>query len=949
MKKIFSFLAAIMVAVSAMAAWDGTVTLSKTSIKSVADLEGITLTFNGATTVEYLGEEADPITLQSAMGEEIYALHAESYGSQVSVEGVVATLTGWNTEDAMLVPMPTESCKLYFEDFGAFKVDDGKIRYAEFPSIDYIAAPVAEPFAVTVSNNGVEGTLAGVEASESGVMYQFEVLAAGKKLSKGTAAPSLYIAEKPAIDFGDANLVAYEAETAYVRFMTLQQPYFTEAGTYVLTIPEGTFVDEEGTPNAETLLKWVIIENDPKTPFDINYVTMNWAGETHNPGQDVPALSYMYELNTAAEGLAAGEGHIEFKDENGTGIAVGALMGNYIQFMSFGQTGYTTPGRYTLVIPAGAIVDGEGNPCKEYTANWNVVDAPKNIVVESVVIDTMLDTSWGFNEIYYTATAKFAKLAGAVYGYCEGMHMEFNGENTGVPFTTGMFGFFELGEGDSVTVVFKDNMIAVTDDAEYEGDIRPAGSYVASFEISFMDENQWEIDGITATFTGSVVLPNLNTVELGTPSFNVDEDPFEGVITVGDLEANGLLLRLDGAKNITPDMQIKVVADLMVRVAADGEVDPGFGMTLDTVYTNEEFFGDAMFGLPEVNLNTFAQHIVERGANNAYMVVVNSIEVLSSMGVEASWTATEEDILGTFFAVVEEPAIVLGTPVFNVAAEGEKITEGWIEANGIKMELEGAENIAPDMEIRVVAELLAAVPGFGGPDPEDGGFTRPEFQVVLEAAEYVGDAMFGVPTVNFTEFAQYAIEAGAGNIYMIHVTYIAAGYDGVALAEWAEDEESEPVGCAFAVEEGLILDIELNEDNYIVTPNLNDETFAVLLINQSYFETVEEGIAAMLPNCGNNQIVSGVQESSYAGNIFFYGEGNYWLVAVPAYYDEEEEENVQCGPAFVKEVALDNNGKVVTEGIHNVNANAAANKVMRNGQLIIVRENVEYNANGARL
>lgn len=152
-----------------------------------------------------------------------------------------------------------------------------------------------------------------------------------------------------------------------------------------------------------------------------------------------------------------------------------------------------------------------------------------------------------------------------------------------------------------------------------------------------------------------------------------------------------------------------------------------------------------------------------------------------------------------------------------------------------------------------------------------------------------------------------------------------------------------------AVNEGLILDVELDVEGYVVTPNMPEEKYAILLINQSYFSGVEAGIAAMLPYLGNHMLVSGAQQGDYKYNVGFYGAGDYWLVAVAAYYDEEEEELVQNGEATIKEVALDKTGTATLTGINNVDVNAAAVKVVRDGQLIIVRESVEFNANGARL
>lgn len=249
------------------AGWDGetvVTSLDEATVTKLSDLDGMTITLPGAKSIEMIDpEEIAYLALQNQDGSEAYGIWSPTYGGTCSIDGETITLSGFVTIEDYTIDIPATATTLYIEDYGTFIVDGVQdVRY--IPTIELTAniAGAAEPFAIVVSNNEVVGTAEGVEASENGVMYQFNVTAQGKALSKGEGVPTLSLMEDATVDFGASQLVAYEAETAYVRFMTLQVPYFTMPGTYVLNIPEGTFVDAEGTPNAEVTLKWVIVQGD---------------------------------------------------------------------------------------------------------------------------------------------------------------------------------------------------------------------------------------------------------------------------------------------------------------------------------------------------------------------------------------------------------------------------------------------------------------------------------------------------------------------------------------------------------------------------------------------------------------------------------------------------------------------------------------------------------------
>lgn len=640
-----------------------------------------------------------------------------------------------------------------------------------------VAANAQATFDLKVTNGTSDNVIeAGATAEKLSWYFYAAGLPEGFQINRDNAA----VLKKDGAEFNTAQAGEMDATTGYWSFRNAAPDYITESGVYTLEIPAGVFftADAEGnvlsSSNAATFT-WTIAAGAEKTPFDIAAVSMNWMGESIAAGSEVSALSYMYQIDTDKE-LSAGEGRIEFKDAQGNGIGVGELAGNYIRFMNFGETGYTTPGTYTLVIPAGAVVDAEGNPCNEFSASWTVksqaeagsfaiesiqngqnegtdvdvlsymftitaanaitalgegnitltdaegtpvggnayvfgyegeggsktvyarfafdtddhqlhtagaytlnvpagmfVDAEGNkneafnatwtvtsadsnvINIESVEVGSVVDDKWGTNDVKYTVTMKLAKPEGAAYAYSEGLLMTLNGESTGVPFTFGDYGMLELEGNEDLTLVYVDNMLASTDDADFEGDFRAPGSYVGTTEIYFMDEFYNELSTV-AKFTGSVVLPNLNEVTVGNPTFNVEADPFFGKITLGELESNGLKMELTDAAGITPDMTIKAVATLSTITRSDDEVDPGFtAPEIKSVLSNVEFTGDAMFGTPVVNFTEFVQYIAEAGADS-YMIQVSSIEVMNSTGVVASWKSNpvEGDVLVTAFEVIEQ-------------------------------------------------------------------------------------------------------------------------------------------------------------------------------------------------------------------------------------------------------------------------------------------------------
>ncbi len=404
MKKILSlFMVSIMAITSIFAkatAWDGeTVTTSMDDqvVTSLEDLNGLQITLPGATSIVALGEEdAAYLVLGNKDGSAMYGVWSIAYGSTCTIEGNKITLDGFIALDGYTAAIPAGTTKLYIEDYGTFMVDDAE---AYIPTIELnanIGGGSAEPFTLTsVENNGVAGSIMGVEASADGIAYQFTITATGKQLSQGTATPTLSLFEDSSKDFGAASVLAFGAESAYIRFMALQQYYFTTPGTYVLNIPEGTFVDENGAPNAAAVVKWVIIESETVEPFAITSVVNGYEVES---GSEVEALNYNFSITAASAITGLNEGNITLTDANNQPVG-----GNAYVFGYEGEEGATTvyarftfdsedhclhtPGTYTIHVPAGMFKAANNALNTEFTASWTIKETrtPQPFDITAVV------------------------------------------------------------------------------------------------------------------------------------------------------------------------------------------------------------------------------------------------------------------------------------------------------------------------------------------------------------------------------------------------------------------------------------------------------------------------------------------------------------------------------------------------------------------------------------
>lgn len=218
------------------AAWDGTVTLSKDTITSLADLEGITLTFNGAATLALLDEEGSSIALQNEDGSELYAMWAPLYGGTYVITDTVVTLNGWYTGEGT-TPLPAESAIVYFEDYGSFIVDGNEEAYFETVEIAFEAAP-ATTYTITYTVIGDNPSHCGVTAGYFNESGDGKAFVAGANIVPDNMTAYVYIT---VIDGYTAEVKINDAA------VTLTDNYWEEAVTADMTI-EVIFTAPQPTP-----------------------------------------------------------------------------------------------------------------------------------------------------------------------------------------------------------------------------------------------------------------------------------------------------------------------------------------------------------------------------------------------------------------------------------------------------------------------------------------------------------------------------------------------------------------------------------------------------------------------------------------------------------------------------------------------------------------------------
>ncbi|MGN0061499.1 MAG: hypothetical protein ACI382_03965, partial [Alloprevotella sp.] len=159
----------------------------------------------------------------------------------------------------------------------------------------------------------------------------------------------------------------------------------TTAGEYTVTVPEGYFVDGNGIPCAEQSFHFTIVAAPLPSSFVVNLAIadsevksldeLRFTNATTDGGIMVSEKSYI----TALALLRKGAGVVKtFNGDAFDFVYPGASKYDEVPveaFISLSEA-ITTDGVYTVKVPAGYFVDGNGVPCAEQEFQFTLVSDP---------------------------------------------------------------------------------------------------------------------------------------------------------------------------------------------------------------------------------------------------------------------------------------------------------------------------------------------------------------------------------------------------------------------------------------------------------------------------------------------------------------------------------------------------------------------------------------------
>lgn len=295
--------------------WEGVATPSIQTAASLNDLEGMTLTFDKAETVEVL--EDGYIVVGNEDGSEIYAVWSPAYEGTYTVDGNVVTLNDFCTEmEGVITAIPEGTYEVTVEDFGAFSVDGLEDCYFDTFTLAYTGAPLIPRFELAIENNGVLCYNHGAYEAPRGVSRTFKVAVDNVFVAgdvEGVQLFSIYDTDfdAPLLSI-DGKSIVFDTATKVLR----------KAGAYSLSIPEGVFVTADGAINSAFVANWVIYED----------IDTEWTGEiiAANEAASVDELIEGYTL-TFEEALSVEASNYDvygaIYDANGQPIAVAICNG----------------------------------------------------------------------------------------------------------------------------------------------------------------------------------------------------------------------------------------------------------------------------------------------------------------------------------------------------------------------------------------------------------------------------------------------------------------------------------------------------------------------------------------------------------------------------------------------------------------------------------------------
>lgn len=243
---------------------------------------------------------------------------------------------------------------------GTFKVGDYKNN--EFKASWTVKAPEVAKFDLTsVLNGNYEGAAPG-EVSTLNNQFTINL---GEKAYASTGSGNITLTKDGNPYGGNATMIAYPGMTEiYARFTFGSANETYDAGTYVLTIPEGYIVNADGEVNAAWTGTWTVI----KTAHAID-------SQVATPGaaQGLDELDKVFTLSGEdwdVIGEATPYMQISRNGDITTVDGVASVVDG-IATITFPEK-FTKGGTYTLMVPASTFFDNDGNYNGSCNSTWTV-------------------------------------------------------------------------------------------------------------------------------------------------------------------------------------------------------------------------------------------------------------------------------------------------------------------------------------------------------------------------------------------------------------------------------------------------------------------------------------------------------------------------------------------------------------------------------------------------